>query len=506
MKNSLIPFALIFFLTLGAVSGQPERLDSSDSFGPLVFPLDCGGHYIGVYGLMKADETDLSERAVLNERVNRFIETGAMDRGELHVVQRMAGGYVQRFPGRAELMYLRLLNVEADIQYWLDEACLSFILNDVVVHSLTYGVIEAMRDQLEESNRIQKEESPFDLLRERGDYAMDSDFTEGQYERMHRYFLGYVYFVERVLRPWQASILGIGGAEVLLEGDLWRQDLRSTIGFRFYALERVDPTDLTQATWRSFEEADRRMRAIDQGPLEALIALVLINRQLHGMYGLWRELRDNLTEGETLGQYNGRAQNFVLRHLGIMNALLLPKEMLPIGGWPRQNQEAINGSILALHLKLRNLMVQLFAYTNASAFQESDWEAFFAACEEVRRHTLRSFGFVEPLRMQDPEDDGYESGEWDGDVIMEEVPVATYQYLHGSDDEDSEYSDDEGEIDYPDEDEGNRGYYDDDGMDYYHGDTVDLRDARGEQERFQVFGITGEDLNAAIQGVVQPFS
>ena len=504
-------FVFMYFLTLGAVFGQPVSSDSDNGEG-LIFPLDGGEECIGVYGLMKASEEELPTRTLLNQRVNDFIETGAMHGGELQVVDTDGGMREVRLPLRAELMYLRLLDVEADLHFWFNHACLDHVLSEVVAESLTYDLICTLQDQLNEFYRILQEDDPFVSFRASGLFAVNGDFTEIEYSKMHRYFLGYVYFVENVLRPWRAAMEGTDGADVLFDGGLWRQDLRSTIGFRFYVFDQMDPSETVQATRRSFEEAGRRLSAIDQGPLEALIAFVIMNRQLNGMHGLWRELRDALEADGPIGNYNRVAQDFVLRHLEILNALLLPEELLPMG-WPRQNQAAINRGVLSLHLKLRDLMVQLFAYAKGGSFNAEDWDSIMAACEDVWRYTRRCFGYVEPLAIEDPDSDGYELGEWEEDVIMEgrgyggEQLWATYGQLMDGDDEDSVYSDDEGEIDYPDEDEGNRGYYDDDAMDNYYGDTVNLREGVPEEEdRFQVFGITGEDLNAAIRGVFQPFS
>ena len=118
------------------------------------------------------------------------------------------------------------------------------------------------------------------------------------------------------------------------------------------------------------------------------------------------------------------------------------------------------------------------------------------------------FGYVEPLVTEDPE-----PGARDEAFIMEvrdyrnQGPVAAYRQLMDGDDEDSVYSDDEGEIDYPDEDEGNRGYYcDDDTGDCYDGSAYLRGNVPEEQGGLQALAITRAVLNAVIRGVVQPFS
>lgn len=210
-------FVFMYFLTFGAVFGQPVSSDSDNGEG-LIFPLDGGEECIGVYGLMKASEEELPTRTLLNQRVNDFIETGAMHGGELQVVDTDDGMTEVHLPLRAELMYLRLLDVEADLHFWFNHACLDHVLSEVVAESLTYDLICTLQDQLNEFYRILQEDDPFVSFRASGLFAVNGDFTEIEYSNMRRYFLGYVYFVENVLRPWRAAMEGTDGADVLFDG------------------------------------------------------------------------------------------------------------------------------------------------------------------------------------------------------------------------------------------------------------------------------------------------
>lgn len=412
-----------------ALAGR--RLPDFDSLHSRVVSLDGGEERIGVYGLAGASNEELSARMGLNQRVDYFIQNGELFDGRLQVLESVEGREALFPPRRASLMYLRLLDIQDDITFWRNEDCLTFQQETIHQDSLINEIVYLIREQLGTFNNALLEENPFNCLMDSGIHGADNDFTDEEYRRMHAYFGRYVYFVEHVLNPWRDAWEGIDNPYVLLEETFWQRRLGDVAGFRFFAEEQLHPGTAGEQTLACLAEVDARINAMNQSPLSTLIALAIMDAGLNGMHGIWCSLRDALREMGNAGveHYTEAVASAVLRRLEVLNALLVPEELLPIHGH-HVNQEAFNRRVLELYRMLCDHIVRLYGHTREDTRGAVDWEAFEQTGQTIDGFIVEHFSLIAPLEIEDPEGSDLE------DDAMEL------------------YSDDEEEIDYSDEDDG----------------------------------------------------
>lgn len=244
---------------------------------------------------------------------------------------------------RAILMFLRLNDVEGDVRYWLYEECLDSASNSIVEHSLIDWLMYHMRDSLERFREIVTNQQPFSPLMNDGIYAAAADFTDEEYERMHDFFRRYVDFVERVLNPWRDAWERTH-RNVQLQGAFWTLRMGDVLKFRTYAqayVQMLPGNEGEPEGLENYAHANIRIGLIDQGPLNALIAMVIMDNMLNGMYGVWAELRDALNEQDYDDMLRYRTpqqagqedpEDAVHRRLAVLNALLQVDELVPIEG------------------------------------------------------------------------------------------------------------------------------------------------------------------------------
>jgi len=291
-----------------------------------------------------------------------------------------------------------------------------------------------MQELLESFNEVLEAENPFSCLMDSGIYAADDDFTDDEYERMHEYFCRYVGFVERVLDPWRDAFEAGDNENALIQGYLWQRRLGDVVAFRSLVVAQMNPGAVTAESAALLAEIEERMNAIDQGPLHALIALAIMDEQLNGMHGVWCELRDCLNEpgNEGMEPYTEAVRAAMLWRLEVLNALLVPEELLPINGC-RVNQAAFNRRVLELHRMLRNSMVLLFLYANERTRREGDWEAFEQTGQFVDAFIAEHFPRVTPLEIEDPE----------GSELEDEDDVTREDRDEGEEDSGEDYLDED---------------------------------------------------------------